>query len=74
MSKSLRFMEGMVLGGLIGAALGLAFAPYAGEKTREVVKGKLREMDLDEIIDRFSEAFKKGKEEADVTLKEGKEQ
>lgn len=67
-------MEGMILGGLLGAALGLVFAPHAGDKTREMIKGKLKEMDLDEIIDRFSDAFEEGKKEADVVLKEGGEE
>ena len=74
MSKSSHFMEGMILGGLLGAALGLVFAPHAGDKTREMIKGKLKEMDLDEIIDRFSDAFEEGKKEADVVLKEGGEE
>lgn len=74
MSKSSHFMEGMIMGGLIGAALGLVFAPHAGDKTREMLKAKLKEMDLDEIIERFSEAFEEGKKEADEVLeKDGDE-
>ena len=74
MSKSSHFMEGMIMGGLIGAALGLVFAPHGGDKTREMLKGKLKEMDLDDIIDRFSDAFEEGKKEADVVLKKDGEE
>lgn len=67
-------MEGMILGGLLGAAIGLVFAPHAGDKTREMIKGKLKEMDLDDIIDRFSEAFEEGKKEADTVIEKGGEE
>jgi len=64
------FLEGLILGGLVGAALGILFAPHAGEKTREQLKKKLQEMDLDDVIDRFMEAFEKGKTEAKKVEKE----
>ena len=40
-SRESHFMEGLLLGGLMGAALGIVFAPFAGEKMREKIKEKL---------------------------------
>ena len=57
-------MEGLLLGGLIGAAIGVLFAPFSGEQVRSVLKEKLKEFDLDEMIGRFSEAFDEAKKEA----------
>ena len=57
-------MEGLLLGGLIGAAIGVLFAPFSGEQARSVLKEKLKEFDLDEMIGRFSEAFDEAKKEA----------
>ena len=57
-------MEGLLIGGLIGAAIGILFAPFSGEKSRNAIKEKLKEFDLDEVIGRFSEAFDEAKKEA----------
>ena len=57
-------MEGLLLGGLIGAAIGVLFAPFSGEKARAALKDKLKEFDLDDLIDRFSAAFEAAKNEA----------
>lgn len=58
------------MGGLIGAALGVLFAPQAGEKSRETLKGVLKEFGLEGVVERFSEAFEVGKEEAERMMKE----
>lgn len=63
-------LDGLILGGLIGAALGIVFAPSAGDETREKIKEKLEELGLDELLERFSEAFEAGKKEAERVLKE----
>lgn len=63
-------LEGLILGGLIGVAIGILFAPAAGEKTRDFVKEKLKDLELGDILDRFSEAFEVGKEEAERVIKE----
>jgi len=68
--KNNNLLDGLILGGLIGAVLGLLFAPEAGENTRQQLKAKLQEFNLGEIVDRFSEAFSAGREEADKVLNE----
>ena len=68
-------MEGLLVGGLIGAAVGMLFAPFSGEKSRAAIKDKLKEFDLDDMIGRFSEAFEEAKKEAgrvEDDLMEGK--
>jgi gas vesicle protein len=57
-------MEGLLIGGLIGAAVGVLFAPFSGEQARSALKEKLKEFDLDEVIGRFSEALEEAKKEA----------
>ena len=43
MSKQSCFFEGFIIGGLVGAAVGLLYAPSTGAKTREVLQNKLNE-------------------------------
>lgn len=70
MSKEANLLEGLLLGGLIGAAFGILFAPQAGEKNREALKDILKEFGLEGFVDRISEAFEAGKEEAERVIKE----
>lgn len=53
------FIAGLLLGGIIGAVLGLLFAPQPGEKTREQLRGK-----VDELASLGSSAWEEGKEAA----------
>jgi len=53
------FITGLLLGGIIGAAIGLLFAPQPGEKTREQLKGR-----LDELASMGKSAWEEGKEAA----------
>lgn len=68
--KGSHFLEGMLVGGLMGAALGVIVAPFMGEKAQETIKAKLKEFELDDLIDRFVLAFEEGKKEADRAAKE----
>jgi gas vesicle protein len=53
------FFTGLLLGGIIGAFLGLLFAPQPGEKTREQLRDK-----VDEIASLGKSAWEEGKEAA----------
>jgi gas vesicle protein len=54
---------GLILGTLIGAAMGLILAPQAGEKTRVLLKTKADEWSA-KAKDSYREALKEGKEVA----------
>lgn len=43
MDDSRDFMSGLIIGGLVGVAVGLLFAPEAGDQTRERVRKQSRE-------------------------------
>ena len=65
-----RFIDGLVFGGLVGTAIGLLFAPAAGDKIRTQIREKLKDFNLDETINRVSEAFEEGKKEAEQAMQE----
>ena len=67
------FLEGMIFGGLVGFGLGVLFAPHTGDKTREMIRQKLKELEMDEVIERFLEAFEEGRKEAERHMKEEEE-
>jgi gas vesicle protein len=58
--KTSDFLKGVLVGGLIGAAIGILFAPKSGKETREDIARK-----TDEIM-------KKAKEECDLALEKSK--
>lgn len=59
------FLAGVVIGGLVGAAIGLLMAPQSGEETRE----HLGEM-IDEKRSAFDEAVNEGRAAAEKARSE----
>ena len=55
-SKNIYFLKGLLIGGLIGAAAGILFAPKSGRETREDISKKTQEL------------YAKAKEEYDVAV------
>ncbi|MFA6549245.1 MAG: YtxH domain-containing protein [Candidatus Margulisiibacteriota bacterium] len=68
--KGSKLIEGIILGGLIGAAAGVLFAPATGEKIRHKIKEKLKDFELEGVIGRLEEAFNEGVKEAEKVMKE----
>jgi gas vesicle protein len=68
-------IKGLVVGGLIGAALGMLYAPMRGEETREEIAKSFQELrekakhQLDETCTKMDELASRGKE----LYNEGKE-
>ena len=69
-NKGSHLLEGLLLGGMIGAAIGLMFAPATGEKSRAALKEMLKEVGLDGVVEKFSAAFEAGLEEMAGVVKE----
>ncbi|OGC23747.1 hypothetical protein A2291_05120 [candidate division WOR-1 bacterium RIFOXYB2_FULL_42_35] len=64
------FLEGLLFGGLLGAAAALLLAPSTGDEARLKVHSKVKELGFEGMIDRLSEAFDEGKKEAHKVLAE----
>jgi gas vesicle protein len=60
-SNGFAFLSGVVLGGLVGAAVALLLAPQPGEETREQLREKSLEL-KDRMIELSEEARKKAEE------------
>jgi len=74
-------IKGLVAGGLIGAALGILYAPKRGEETREDIAKSLQELrdkakhqlddtcaKMDEFASRGKELYSEGKEKINKAL------
>ena len=66
------FMAGVLLGGVIGAALALLVAPQSGEQTRELLKEKSGEL-TERAKERIADLTAKVKEQAGEMVASGKE-
>jgi len=65
--RGAEFLAGVIIGGLIGAAVGLLLAPQPGEETREQLREKGIEL-KERVVGLSEEAIKK----ADELQKEGR--
>jgi gas vesicle protein len=61
-------LKGLFVGGLIGAALGIMFAPKSGKKTREEITRKANEM-LVKAKEEYEKAAEKSKLVYEASLK-----
>jgi gas vesicle protein len=51
-------VKGLIIGGLIGAALGILYAPKSGKETREGIQHSAEEL-LEQAKEQYEEAFLK---------------
>ena len=69
MSNRSYFTEGIILGALVGAALGILFAPQSGEETRTKLK-QLKD-DNQDLIDETKETTEKLIAKTKKSIEEG---
>jgi gas vesicle protein len=67
-SRSNVFIKGLLIGGLIGAAAAMLFAPMSGKRLRKKIGQK-----KDDILDDVNQYVETGKEKAEELFREGKE-
>jgi gas vesicle protein len=78
-NSGLGFASGLIIGGLIGAAVAIVLAPQSGEETRDLIRGKAHEfkgkaMDLaSDLRDRASDLADNLRSQADDLGKRGRE-
>jgi gas vesicle protein len=63
------FVKGIIIGGLIGAAIGILYAPQSGRKTRRDIERNAEEL-LTKAQKEYDAALKKGSKAYDSALKE----
>ena len=67
--KIVDFVKGFLIGGVIGAALGILYAPKSGEETREDISKKTDELlakakeEYEQAAKKLSDLAERGKEE-----------
>lgn len=67
-SGSNGFIKGLLIGGLIGAAAAMLFAPMSGKRLRKKIGHK-----KDDILDDVNQYVETGKEKAEELFRGGKE-
>lgn len=69
------FLAGLIIGGLVGAAVALLFAPQPGEETRTRLREKGIELQerLTEVGERGKEVFQEQRVRLEEAIEEGKE-
>jgi gas vesicle protein len=65
-------LKGLIIGGLIGAALGILYAPKSGKETREDIARKTEEL-LDKAKEEYEKAVTKSKAAYESAVKRFKE-
>jgi len=72
MSKNCDFIGGLVVGGLIGAVIGILYAPKSGKETREEIGQKADEL-LSKAKEEYSHAVEKSRKVYEATVERLKE-
>lgn len=58
------FLNGLMIGGILGAAFGVLASPILGEDLKKKLKGRLEEFDIEKSLDKLSKAIEAGTGEA----------
>ncbi|MEK6535765.1 MAG: YtxH domain-containing protein [Thermodesulfobacteriota bacterium] len=72
MSKNGDFIAGLVVGGLIGAVIGILYAPKSGKETREEIGRKADEL-LSKAKEEYGHAVEKSRKAYEATVERLKE-
>jgi gas vesicle protein len=62
-------LAGLLIGGLIGAALGILYAPKSGKETRDGITGKAKEL-LDKAKEEYERGIERSKAAYDAAVKQ----
>lgn len=71
-NRNLDFLKGLLIGGLIGAAAGILFAPKSGRETREEISKKTQDL-LTKAREEYETAVEKGKKAYEVAVERAKD-
>jgi len=75
--KGKEFLGGILIGAIVGAAVGLLLAPQSGEETREVIKERARDISgkvkdgSQQLLDSSRDLLEQGKSQFSEVLKRG---
>ena len=78
--KGRDFLVGMVLGSIVGAAMGLLLAPQSGEETRDTLSEQARELGDKvkesgrQFVESSRDLLEQGKSQVGSAIKRGREQ
>ena len=67
-SRTLEFLKGIIIGGAIGAVVGLLYAPKSGRETREELSGRVDDV-YRQARDEYEDALVKARDSYEATLK-----
>lgn len=66
------FIAGVIIGAIAGAITTLALTPMSGNETREMIRSKVGDMDMDDIKDRANSVKDKATERASSVTESAK--